>query len=198
MAITSDTTQLIYEPDWAGRAEQRLLVPWRKPRIRAFVRALAAGVQLHEDQVFDLIAGTDLDVATGHALDQWGELVGEQRLGLSDNEYRQFVKARMLVNRSASTTDELIEILEVAAAPMVGVFHEHTDPATIILTVVRNGFVTEPVRRRIARLMQDASPSGRRLVVIEALAGGFGFDGTDYGTTGFDRGGYARLILGDP
>lgn len=193
----SATTQLIYRSDLEERAQQRLLVPLRKPRMRALAQAFAAGAQLHEDQCMDLIVGTDLAVATGHALDQWGGLVGEQRLGLSDTEYRQFIQARMLVNRSASTTDELLEILEIAAAPHLGCYHTHVAPATIVLTVVRSTWLTAAARRRVSRLMLAASPGGRRLVVIEHLVGGFGWpDSPDILTTGFDSGGLARLILG--
>lgn len=194
----SSTTQLVYVPDWAERAEARLLVPWRKPKIRALIRALGTGAQTHEDQCMDLIASTGLEEATGHALEQWGDLVGEQKLGLSDTEYRQFIRARMLVNRCSGTVDELLEILALAAGPDASAYHTSVPPATYVLTVVRKSFMSAQARRRVARMMKQAAPAGRRMVVIEALDGGFGWSGSpDIPTTGYDRGGLSRLIVGD-
>lgn len=193
----SGTLQYIRVPDWSDRAQQRLLVPWRKPRIMAFVSALAEGVQAHEDLTFDVLASTGLEEAGGHALDQWGELVGEQRLGLSDNEYRPFIKARMLVNRCDGTVDALLHLLETAAGPVIGVFHTDVQPATYVLVAERSSFLTAAARRRVARLMQAAAPAGRRLIVIEALHGGFGWpDSPDILTSGYSAGGFARLIVG--
>lgn len=195
--MPSATTQLLHIPDWEQRAEARLLVPWRKPRIRAFVRALAQGAQYHEDESLSLVMSCGLDEATGHALDQWGELVGEQRLSLSDSEYRQFIQARMLVNRCSGLTDELIEILETAAGPHLGVYSETLQPACLTLVVVRNAFLVDAAKRRVARLMTEAAPAGRNLVVVEALNGGFGFDDAlaDIPISAFSAGGFARRIL---
>lgn len=189
-----ETTQLVYQPDHSGVAEGRLLVLWRKPKIRAFCRALGKGAQILEDQDLDLIASTGIDQATGDALDQWGELVGEQRLGLSDTEYRSFVLARMLVNTGDGTIDNMIEILEAAAAPVVRVLHESVFPAGFCLQVERADFMSDEMMRRVARMMTDAWPAGRHMTLIEALDGGFGFD-SDTSAEGYGVGPYSRLIL---
>lgn len=194
MSASTSTTELLHVPDWAARAEARLLRGWDRDRIRAFVRALAAGAQLQEDQSFDLLVSTTLENATGDALDQWGEIVGEQRGPLSDSDFRPFIKARMLVNRGASTIDELIEILETCAAPVVRVWHEDNLPAGIYLVVERSTWMTEPMRRRVSRLMEQARPAGRHMTVIETVPGYLGVI-DDGGSTGFDAGPAASLIL---
>lgn len=198
MPIESATTQLIYRPDWPDTAALRLLSGWDRPKIRAWMQALGEGAQQQEDDTFDLLTSTIIETATGDALDQWGELVGEQRLGLSDAEYRQFVLARMLVNRSAGNADsapidDLIEILDVATEPNVDVWHQDNFPAGLYLVTERLTFMTEETRRRVGRLMEDARPGGRHMTVIESVTGGFGFE-DDPTAEGFGVGPFSRLI----
>lgn len=170
-----------------------MLVMWRKQRNRALVRALAYGVQVLEDMLFDVLVSTGIDEATGDALDQWGETVGEDRGPLSDNEYRQFIKARMLVNISSGTIDEMIEILDVATQPNVEVRHLSVFPAGFALQVTRTSFLTDEGARRVARMLEDAWPGGRHMTVVEALSNGFGFAG-DPDATGFSVGPFSRLL----
>lgn len=193
MAQQSATTQLSHVPDWPTRGEDRLLRPWDKPRIRALVEALGEGSQLQEELAWDMLVSTGLAEATGDALDQWGEIVGEQRGPLSDTHYRRFILARMLVNRSSGTVDELLEILDVATEPNVGVYHQDNLPAGFYLQVERRYFMTDDVYRRVARLLEDARPAGRHMSVIEAITGGFGFD-ADPTAAGYNEGVYSRLI----
>lgn len=198
MTIESATTQLIYRPDWPDTAALRLLSGWDKPKIRAWMQALGEGAQLQEDQSFDLITSTVLGLATGDALDQWGELVDEQRLGLGDTEYRQFILARMLVNRSngnpdSAPIDDLIEILEVASQPNAAVFHQDNFPAGFYLVTVRLTFMADETRRRVGRLMEAARPGGRHMTVIETVVDGFGFE-DDPLAAGFDIGPFSRLV----
>lgn len=191
----SGTTQLLHVPDWPERTANRLRTPWRGEANGALLAALGEGAQLHEDIAFDLVAGTTLDGSTGDALDKWGELVGEPRLGLSDSEYRPFIKARMLVNRCDGTTDALLELLAVAAGPDATAYHTTTAPGAVF-TVARSSFLSAASRRRVARLMLSAAPAGRPIVVVEALSGGFGWTDTpDFATSGYSRGPMARLIL---
>ena len=173
--------------------EARLLVSWQKTKIRALTRGMGATAQCLEDQIQDVGVSTALDTATGDALDQWGELVGEQRLGLDNHDYRAFIKARLLVNINDGTVDKLLELLEVAAAPVIRVFHASIFPACFTLVAERPTVFTDTQRRRVARLMFDASPGGRCMVLIETVPGAFGFD-ADPGAGGFDIGPFSRLI----
>lgn len=184
---------IAYNPDYPGDAENRLLTMWRKPRIRAVMRGLGYGAQVVEDQTFDLIASTTLQNSTGDALDQWGEIVGEARGAASDSEYRQFIQARMLVNRSTGTVEDLLEILDVATRPNVSVIHLDNLPAGFYLQVTRTAFLTDEGARRVARMMEDARPAGRHMSVIEAVLNGYGFTG-DPDAAGFTVGPYSRLL----
>ena len=181
-------------------AEARLLVEWRKPRIRALCRALGGGAQAQEDMAFDVQVSTTLEDATGHALDQWGELVGEQRGPLSDNDYRPFIYARLLANRCAGTIDSdeetvgLLEVLEACTGDFVRVWHEDNFPAGLYLVVERRSFMTLPMLRRVSRLMEQVRPAGRHMTVIETVVGGYGFE-DDTEAEGLDVGPFSRLVL---
>lgn len=198
--MSDDTTRFIYVPDWSERACNRLLVKWRKPRMQALAQALGYGAQVLEDMQFDVLVSTTLDSATGDALDKWGEVVGEDRGPLTDSEYRQFIKARMLVNKSGKVDDaspppidQLIEILDVATQPNEGVRFLSNFPAGFYLQVTRSTFLSDEARRRVSRLMEDARPAGRHMTVIEALVNGFGFAG-DPDAEGFSIGPFSRLL----
>lgn len=71
-----------------------------KDRINALIDAMFGdtGVQELEDDFRDLRQYHILSNAVGDQLDQWGTLVGEEREGLSDDDYRDFIRARAAVN----------------------------------------------------------------------------------------------------
>lgn len=193
MSTDVSTTRLLYVPDWRTKAVRRLLVAWNGPNSRAWIEALATGVQAFEDVAFDVLSSTYFQNSTGDALDQWGALVNEQRLGLSDDEYRNFISARMLANRSNGRDDELIELFQLLTSPFVDLFMVDYLPACFVLTVVRRDFMSDEFRKRVGRTMQRAKTSGRTMVLIESVAEGFGFQG-DPTATGYDVGPLSRLI----
>lgn len=56
---------------------------------------------------------TNIDVASGKALDEIGEKVNERRIGKPDNLYRLFIKARIIANSSLGRVNELQDALEL-------------------------------------------------------------------------------------
>lgn len=186
------TTQYQYVPDFPARAESRPIKVWDKPKIRAYLRSLGSAAQVHEDDAFGLVASTGIYEAVGAQLDQWGELVGEKRGPLLDEDYRRFILGRVLVNHCGGGTDALLEVFEIITQPNAGTFHVSNFPASAYLMVERLEFMSEPVRRRVARMMYDAFPAARALVMIEALVDGFGWD--EEGSEAFDVGPFSRLI----
>lgn len=183
-------TNVLYIPNHRELQRQRMLSQFRdKPRLMALMAGCARGIQELEDITFSLIVSRSLELATGAQLDQWGRLVGEERLGLVDAEYRRFIEARILVNRCNSTTDELIVIWEKITGGTVR--HRDLFPAGLQLETVRPRFLEGPTKRRVRRMMVDVRPMGVTMLRVEALAGGFGF-GSPW--TGFSAGGFARTI----
>lgn len=193
MALETDI-DLIHIPDHGDQAVGQLPSRDRKPNTEALVRGLCAGVQLAEDLLWFMLNDGMLANATGAALDQWGELVGEQRLGLGDSDYRRFIEARMLVNRAnPGTPNELIAIWKLITAPYVSVSYRSPGPCIIWLTTLRETPMTAAVASRVARMMQDAAPAGRLLRAIEAVVDPFGFEG-DPEALGYNEGKLSRIL----
>lgn len=164
-------------------------------RLRALVAALATGAQAVEDLAYLVVADRLLDTASGVSLDHYGRLVGEARNGLLDGDYRRFIQARMMANRSRGTIDELIAIWKVAT-DSDDVRYEELAPRHLIFETVRREPMSADVVRRVIRLMTDARPIGRTLSLVESIEGvWFGWDG-DPESTGYDDGEYSRTLEG--
>ena len=185
---------LVHIADHGDRAVSRLPSRFRRPVIESFIRSLCAGVQLAEDLAWFLLSDGLLDTASGAMLDQWGELVGEQRLGLADADYRRFIEARMLINRAnPGTPNEMLAIWRLVTAPAISVAYRSPSPCVVWLTVERSEAMSDAVARRVVRAMQDAAPAGRLLRLIETVPGPFGFE-TDPDALGYDAGRLSRLL----
>ena len=176
MSTTQATIPLIYIPDHKDRALRMMPSQFRndKPTMEAFVKALAEGVQTLEDIYFDIITGTRLCFATGANLDIWGDLVGEVRGDLNDIDYRRFIEARVLVNKSSGKTDDLIKIAQLITAEST-VREQAFFPAEVIIYVFRSSAMSDAVAERVGVTMNDARPAGIKLQVIEAIDGYLGF-----------------------
>lgn len=157
-----------------------------QPKLVGFLTAFARQIQEAENAAFEVLADSAIDSAVGVQLDGIGDIVGLPRDGLADPEYRTEIKAKILVNLSSGTIEQMIAV----AAAMVGTtktirLTEYTgsDPALIELEIVET--IAED-GARIARLLESAKPAGVRLIFRWAsTATPFAFDTTDQG---FDKG----------
>lgn len=82
----------------------------RRPKIVAWLKSYLAQVQQLEDAAWTLREQRALATAQGTNLDVLGALVGQPRGGRSDELYRVWIGARMLVNRSAGKASQIIAI----------------------------------------------------------------------------------------
>jgi hypothetical protein len=82
-----------------------------KPDLAAIIDAASDQTQDDEDVFFELLDERALDVAVGVQLDGLGEIVGEDRLGRSDDDYRLGIRAQIKKNVSSGTGDEILEIV---------------------------------------------------------------------------------------
>jgi hypothetical protein len=190
-------------PDHSEQMERNLPLQFHKTRILALVKSLALGVQCVEEDVFGVWLSTQLQNATGDALDHWGSLVGERRGGLEDDEYRVFIDAKLLVLVFKGSLDESIEIFRKITAPQISVRADPLPRASFILWVLRETPMSEPRARRVSQFMQQAHPGGVEIALVESTPGYFGFlqdpghpgvpeDAGD--SLGFDEGQYSRVL----
>ena len=196
MALDPDSDiTILYEEEHADRAVSQLPSRYRgKPRIEALARALALPWQDVEDEAWTLLNDLLLPNASGWLLDILGDLVGEDRAGLDDTDYRRFIAARMLVNRADDSLDDLIAIwqlvMDTTATDSTEIF-----PLTIWLIAQRDDPLSDIVARRVVAMMEDAKPAGRTLRLVEAMPSPYGTDGGgEFGIEGLDVGVLARLL----
>lgn len=174
--MSSEQDRIVYRPDLRDAAVANLISAYKgKTRIEALVRSLAGGAQTLEDQAFGLLVSTTLSAASGDLLEKWGTLVGEDRVGLDDIDYRVFVNARILANNSNGTTDDMIGIWQLVTAPYIDLWHTDHYPAAFSLWVIRSEAMSDERARRVGRLMRDVKPGGIAMDLVEAVAGYYGF-----------------------
>jgi len=93
----------------------------RDPALRGFIAAQLFESQQIEESAQEVAQSRDLDVATGAALDLFGIFLGQPRNGLSDDLYRIFLKARVLVNLGNGRGEEILDLLK-QTVPSGGTF----------------------------------------------------------------------------
>jgi hypothetical protein len=133
------------------------------------VGALAAGAQLSEHTMFAVIVGAStLQGAEGASLDRWGEIVGEQRGGLDDEDLRLFIGLRIIVNTRHPSEDAMWELISTAVAPYaVGPALPLSDGVKFYVTSV--DALPDPVRTRLASLVASFRPAGKIVKVLETI-----------------------------
>lgn len=96
--------------DHVQQALNRLLFQYKEStNFRDFVTTvMGEQIQDIEDIGFELFGRLDIDNQEGEQLDGIGEIVGQPREGLTDDEYRVFLKARIAVNVSEGDAERLI------------------------------------------------------------------------------------------
>lgn len=146
--------------DQVTAAINRLPIQFRKPRIEALLRALVGPVQRVENAFHQLFTERTIDTAIGAQLDAIGFIVGQPRNGYGDDDYRRLVRARIAVNRSRGTFDDLIGICKLVI---------DDDAATII--AVRSG--TAAVRINIEDIATTDAVAGILIAFLrQSKAGG--------------------------
>lgn len=107
MTVTKTTTHV-------DEAKALLVEQFRgKPDLEALLSAFIAQVQDLEDVLFQLLENRWLDTASGVQLDGIGAIVGLERLGLNDDDYRTALRAQIRLNRSSGTIPDNTTILEL-------------------------------------------------------------------------------------
>lgn len=89
---------------------------WAKdrPNMLGLLAALNGQSQELEAAFQDLITLRFIDNATDNQLDVLADIVGQQREGVSDDVLRHYVRARIKLNRTSSTPEEILEIIGLA------------------------------------------------------------------------------------
>jgi hypothetical protein len=162
--------------DLFARAKSRMLSQYRKlDQFVADLGVLVSEAQILEDALWAFFEQMDLDAAVGSWLDVIGRLLGETRpAGLADDNFRDFIRARIIANHSSGTPEELIAICaQVLNRPFgtIGiswdVVIDEFPPASLNLFLFEPalGGVSDPFLPEVLKLLGIAKAAGVKLLV---------------------------------
>lgn len=162
-----------HEIDHVGKMLARLAEEFRKPRISAVLSGEGVQYQAIEDACWQLLTEFGVDTATGWALDVLGRIVGEPRQGALDADYRLRVRARIRVNRSDGTIEDVIEVVRLligsALLPSATIKLTEYYPAAFVLRIT--GLIITPTQALIySSFIKQARGAG--------IGSGFGWQET--------------------
>lgn len=87
-----------------------------RPVIEGLLASWIRPLQDLENVLWDIIDKRVLETAVDAQLDALGGLVGELRLGRSDEAYRAAVKVRIKVNRSKGRSEDILQVAKLLDA----------------------------------------------------------------------------------
>lgn len=152
-----------YSPDHVERGIGQLIEVFRKPRNMSWLSSGIGQIQEIEDALWQLNNGFDVDFAEGQALDFLGTVVGEARYGRLDADYRAAVRARVLVNQSDGTIEDMLAVL-LALDPAMHATVQEFYPAAVRFDVISAFSGASP--ETMARMLRQAKPAGVRLTFV--------------------------------
>jgi len=103
--------------------------------LSALLSSYVAQVQELEAVFFDVLASRTIDAAEGDQLDLLGALVGQPREGRSDSDYRIWIKARIRVNLSSGTSNDILATIDAILSSTGRAEITETPPAAMLVTV---------------------------------------------------------------
>jgi len=135
----------------------RMLWQYRdKPRMQGFLTAFLNDCQSLEDVTLQVLTGRWPLTAIGVQLDVLGRIVGQERGELTDDQYRLYILARILVNKGNGRVEEIIDILEILGVTEAIYVDEGTAELRVDISGQADGNL-------IGDLVNDARGGGIRL-----------------------------------
>ena len=179
--------------DHADRAVNRLAEQYRLPKFEAFLRALIGPAQAIEHAYWQMFTERNVDTAVGEQLNILGRVVGQERAGLVDDDYRRLIRARIAVNKSGGRVNE---ILNVAALVIfdddVTLELEAQYPAGIVVRAT--GVVASDLAELVISFLRDTVAGGVRVLFEYAtVAPAAAFSFANGPGLGFGAGAFASV-----
>jgi len=138
----------------------------KKPRLHELARIYSRQVQEVEDAFCALSYVLDIERAGGYWLDRIGAIVGQPRDGAIDDDYRPFVRAKILALRSTGSGPDLYAVIR-ALLPDPGVLLaiEEYDPKTFVVWIAGDSVGTLSVNA-LFNLLKIAKGATIRLFMV--------------------------------
>jgi hypothetical protein len=138
-----------------------------------------APFQRFENASIEMLNERTVDVAVGAQLDLLGKIVGQPRLGFTDDLYRRYIRARIAVNRSTGKREEIIRIARLVLGDSLGDVIVRTQGDAGFILEIQNRATDDSTAQVLATMVGLAVSAGVRVIVQwnrNLLAQSFRFD----------------------
>ena len=164
-----------------------------KPNIIKLISIYVAQLQELEDAFSDLLTETTIENAEGLHLDNIGQIVGEPRSGRSDVQYRTAIRARIGLNTSEGTIEDVIDLATAVSGAPVAVQIQEIFPAGFLLNILDPIDPAQVDIDRMASFIASGRAGGVRGLLTFGVLGAFQYDGP--AGTGYDEGPYGGALV---
>lgn len=167
-------------------AEGNLIQQYKEAtKLKTLLGALNVQVQDLEDALHSLIEGRWIENASGQVLDDFGEIIGQERMGFDDDFYKILLYVKMGENVSQGETERVIDVYKIITRATLVQLSE-VFPAGIEL--MSNGTINPITAEFIWDKIQRVRAAGVRIDLIGHFdAKPFGFSKAP-GAAGFNQG----------
>lgn len=132
-------------------------------KIVKLISAWAGTFQPIEDTLQAIIAQRDVNQAVGAQLDLLGKLVGQSRAGLTDPDYRRYIRARIATNRSDGVVEDLIRVATLVLNATAYIKVAYAGTATIRVQLFTTN-IDDSTATIVSTFLQQAKSAGVRLI----------------------------------
>lgn len=189
----------------AAQAVSRLAAQFSEsPLFKGMITAIGNEVQTVEDGLWGLLLTRDIENATDKTLDNIALLVGSPPKGArSTSQFRQRVKAQVIINRSDGAASSVYAIAKrivaswnVTGQPKItdqphATYEIHAQPKNSIVNTTAEAL-------ELARILDDVNPAGVRGIVInQSIAASAAFSFANGPGQGFGDGAFVGAYDGN-
>lgn len=106
---------VVERTDIAENGLSRLLPQFSEStKLRGLVKSLLTGIQPSEDTLFEVLEYTGIETAVGDQLDVIGKLMVVNRDGDNDEDYRDRIYSKIIVNAAKGTPESMLSMVRLA------------------------------------------------------------------------------------
>lgn len=122
--------------------------------------------QAVEDALQQIYSGYWIDDAVGSQLDVLGDIVGQRRGGMADADYRRLIRARISVNRSKGTVEDVLKVARLVVNDDTVTYEvDNQGYATVVLRLLGAAVDSDLVRDLLLPMLRSTVAAGVRIIV---------------------------------
>lgn len=119
-----------------------------------------------EDALQQVYSGYWIDEAVGSQLDVLGDVVGQARGGMVDDDYRRLIRARVSVNRSKGTIEDILTVARLVVDDDTVTYQiDNQGMATVVLRLMGAAVSSDLVRNLLLPMLRSTVAGGVRIIV---------------------------------